>query len=187
MLGWMKHKLDSRLLGEILTTSAMQMIPPNGRKWKGTKEPLDKGERGDWKSQLKTQHSKNQDHGIQSYHFMANGETMETVANFILLGSKINPKGNQPWIFIVKTDAEAEAPILWPPGVKNWLTGKDPEAGKDWRQREKGMTGDEMVGWLHRFNGHEFEWTPGVGDGQGSLACCSLWGFKEFDTTEQLN
>ena len=66
------------------------------------------------------------------------GETMETVANFILLGSKINPKGNQPWIFILKTDAEAEAPILWPPDVKSWLTGKDPDAGKDWRQKEKG-------------------------------------------------
>ena len=76
----------------------------------------------------------------------------------------VNPKGNQSWTFIAKTDPEAEAPILWPPDAKNWLTGKDPAAGKDWRQ-EKGMTEDEMVGWHHRLNGHEFEQTPGVGDG----------------------
>ena len=94
----------------------------------------------------------------------------------------VNPKGNQPWIFIGRTDAEA--PILWPPDAKNWLTGKDPDAGKDWRQEEKG---DEMVGWHHWLNGHEFEQTPGVGEGQGSLACCSPRGHKEFDMTEWLN
>ena len=75
----------------------------------------------------------------------------------------VNPKGNQPWIFTERTDAEAEVPILWPPDVKNWLTGKDPDAGKDWRQEEKGTTEDEMVGWHHRLNGHEFGWTLGVG------------------------
>ena len=96
----------------------------------------------------------------------------------------VNPKGNQSWIFIGRTDAEA--PILWPPDVKNWLIGKDPDAGKDWRQ-EKGMTEDEMVRWHHRVNGHEFEQAPGVGDGQGSLACCTAWDGKELDTTEQLN
>ena len=96
----------------------------------------------------------------------------------------VDPKGNQSWIFIGGTEAEAEAPILWPPDVKNWLIGKDPEAGKDGRQEEKGMTGDEMVGWHHWLNGHEFEQALGNGDGQGSLACCSPWGCKESDTTE---
>ena len=98
----------------------------------------------------------------------------------------LHPKGNQVWIFIGRTDIEAETPILWPPDVKDWLIWKDRDAGKDWR-REKGMTEDEMVGWHHRFNGHEFEQGPGVGDGQGSLACCSPRGPKELDTTEQLN
>ena len=84
----------------------------------------------------------------------------------------VNPKGNQYWIFIGRTDAEAETPVFWPPDAKNWLTGKDPDAGKDWRQEEKGMTEDEMVGWHHRLDGHEFEQAPGVGDGQGNLACC---------------
>ena len=83
----------------------------------------------------------------------------------------VNPKGNESWIFIGRTDAKAETPILWPPDVKNWLIGKDPDAGKDWRQ-EKGTTEDEMVGWHHRLNGHEFEQALGVGNGQGSLACC---------------
>ena len=78
-------------------------------------------------------------------------------------------------------------PILWPPNAKNWLTGKDPDVGKDGRQEEKGMTEDEMVGWHHQLSGHEFEWTPGVGDGQKSLACCSPWGLKESETNEQLN
>ena len=85
----------------------------------------------------------------------------------------VNLKGNQRWIFIGKTDAEAEAPILWPSDAKNWLIGKAPDAGKDWRQEEKGMTEDEMVWWHHRLDGPEFEQAPGVGDGQGSLACCS--------------
>ena len=99
----------------------------------------------------------------------------------------LNPKGNQPWIFIVRTDAEAETPILWPPHVKSWLIGKDPDAGKDWGQEEKRMTEDEMVGCHHRRNGHGFGWTPGVGDGQGGLACCNSWGRKESDMTERLN
>ena len=81
----------------------------------------------------------------------------------------VNPKGNQSWIFIGRTDAEAEAPVLWPPDVKNWLTGKDPEAGQDWRQEEKGTTEDGMAGWHHRLNGHEFDQAPGDGKGQGSL------------------
>ena len=90
----------------------------------------------------------------------------------------VNPKGNQSWIFIGRTDAEAETPILWPPDVKNWLIGKDPDAGKGWRQEEKGMTEDKIVGWHHQLNGHEFEQAPGVDDGQGSLACCSPWGSR---------
>ena len=99
----------------------------------------------------------------------------------------VNPTGNQPWIFIERPDAEAEAPVLWPPGEKNQLIGKNPDTGKDWRQEEKGKTEDEMVGWHHRLNGHEFEQAPGVGNGQGSLVSCSPWGHKEADTTEQLN
>ena len=98
----------------------------------------------------------------------------------------VNLKGKQPWILIGRTDAEAEAPILWPPDVKNWLTGKDPEAGKDWGQEEKGVAEDEMVGWHHQLNGHEFEKAPGDGEGQGNLVCCSPWGYKELDTSEWL-
>ena len=90
----------------------------------------------------------------------------------------VNPKGNQFWIFIRRTDAEAETPILWSPDGKNWLIGKDPDAEKQWRQEEKGVTEDEMVGWHHWLYGHEFEQALGVGDGQGSLACCSPWGCR---------
>ena len=96
-------------------------------------------------------------------------------------------KGDQSRVFIGRTDAEAKTLILWPPHVKSWLTGKDPDAGRDWGQEEKGMTEDEMAGWHHRLNGHEFGWTPGVGDGQGDLVCCDSWGLKESDTTEWLN
>ena len=99
----------------------------------------------------------------------------------------VHPKGDQSWVFIGKTDFEAETPILWPPDAKSWLIGKDPDAGKDWGQEEKGMTEDEMVGWHHQLNGHGFRWTPGVGDGQGGLACCGSWGHKESDMTEWLN
>ena len=99
----------------------------------------------------------------------------------------VNLKGNQSWIFIGRTDAEAEAPIFWPPDVKNWLVGKDPDDGKDWRQEEKGITEVEMVEWYHWLNGHEFDWTPGVGDAQGDLACCSPWGCKKSDMIERLN
>ena len=91
----------------------------------------------------------------------------------------VHPTGNQSWIFIGRTDAEAETPILWQPDAKNWLVGKDPNAGKDWSQEEKGMTEDEMVGWHHWLNGHEFEQAPEDSEGQGSLACCSPWGHKE--------
>ena len=95
----------------------------------------------------------------------------------------VNPKGNQPWIFIGRTDAEAEAPILWPRDGKSQLIGKDPEAGKDWGQQEKGVIKDEVVGWHHWLNGHDIEQTLGDSEGQGSLACCSLWGHRESDTT----
>ena len=95
-------------------------------------------------------------------------------------------KGNQSWIFIGKTDAEAETLILWPPDVKNWFIGKDPDVGKDWKQEKKGMTGQD--GWMASLtDGHESEQAQWVGEGQGSLACCSPWGYKELDTTEQLN
>ena len=98
----------------------------------------------------------------------------------------VHPKGNQSWMFMGRTDAEVETLILWPYDAKSWLIGKDPDAGKDQRQ-EKGMTEDEMVGWHHRLDGHEFEQAPGVGDGQGSLACLSPWDHKELDMAEQLN
>ena len=99
----------------------------------------------------------------------------------------VHPKGNQSWVLIGRTDFEAETPILRPPHAKSWLIWKDPDAGKDWGQEEKGMTEDEMVGWHHRLNGHGFGWTPGVGDGQGGLACCGSWGCKESDMTEHLH
>ena len=95
----------------------------------------------------------------------------------------INPKGSQPWIFIGRTDADVEAPILWPPDVKSRLIWKDLDARKDWRQEEKGMTEDEIVGWHHWLNGHKLEQTPGGSEGQGSMACCSPWGLKESDMT----
>ena len=98
----------------------------------------------------------------------------------------VHPKGAQSWVFIGRTDVEAETPILGPLDVKSILIWKDPDAGKDWRQ-EKGMTEDEMVGWHHHLNGHEFGQTRGVGDGQGGLACCGSWDRKESDTTERLN
>ena len=99
----------------------------------------------------------------------------------------VHPKGNQSWIFIGRTDFEAEAPTLWPPIVKNWLTGKNPNAGKGWRQEEKGTTEGEMVGRHHQLDGHEFEQALGVGNGQGTLVCCSPRGCKESDITERLN
>ena len=98
----------------------------------------------------------------------------------------VHPKENQCWIFIGRADAKAETPILWPPDAKNWLTVKDPDAGKDWRL-EKGTTEDEMVGWPHWLDGYELEQARGVGAGQGSLVCCSSWCRKESDTTERLN
>ena len=99
----------------------------------------------------------------------------------------VHPKGNQSWMFTERTDAEVETPILWPPDAKSWFTGKDSEAGKGWRQKEKGLTEDGMVGWHHWLNGHEFEQAPGVGDGQGGLVGCRPWGCKELDTTELLS
>ena len=99
----------------------------------------------------------------------------------------VHPKGDQAWVLIERTDAEAETPVLWPPHEKSWLTGKDPDAGRDWGQEEKGTTEDEMAGCHHQFDGHEFEWTLEVGDGQGGLPCCNSWGCKESDMTEQLN
>ena len=97
----------------------------------------------------------------------------------------VYPKGDQSWDFFGRNDAKA--PVLWPPHVKSWLIGKDSDAGRDWGQEEKGMTEDEIAWWHHQFDGREFEWTPGVGDGQGGLACCDSWGCKELDTTERLN
>ena len=99
----------------------------------------------------------------------------------------VNAQGNQSWIFFGRTDAEAETLILWPPEAKNWLLGKDPDAGKDWRQEEKRTAEDEIVGWRHQLKGHEFEEAPAACDRQGNLACCSTWGHKQSDTTEWLD
>ena len=99
----------------------------------------------------------------------------------------VHSKGDKSWVFIGRTDAKAETPILRPPHVMSWLIGKDPDAGRNWGQEEKGTTEDEMAGWQHRLDGHEFGQTPGVGDGQGGLACCNSWGHQELDTTEWLN
>ena len=111
------------------------------------------------------------------------GETLESPLDCKEI-QPVHPKGNQSWIFIRRTDAEAETPILWPPDVKNWLIGRDSDAGTDWRQEEEGTIEDEKVEWHHWLDGHEFEQAPGVGDGQGRLACCSPWGHKDSDMTE---
>ena len=111
-------------------------------------------------------------------------ETLESPSDCKEIKS-VSPKGNQSWIFFGKTDVEA--PRLWPPNVKSQLIGKDPDAGKDWGQEKKGTTEDELVGWCHQFNGPEFKHTLGAGEGKGSLVCCSPWGRKESDRTEQLN
>ena len=115
------------------------------------------------------------------------GRCLSSIPDLWFEISRENPKGNQPWIFIGRTDVEAEVPVLWPPYAKNWFIGKDPDAGKDWRQKEKGVAEGEMVGWHHWLNGHEFEKAPGDGEGQGSLASCSPWGRKEWDMTLGLN
>ena len=99
----------------------------------------------------------------------------------------VHPKGDQSWVFIARTDVETETPTLWPADAKSWLIWKDPNAGKNWRQEDKGTTEDEMVGWYHWVNGHEFGWTLWVGDGQGSLVSCGSWDCKESDMTEWLN
>ena len=99
----------------------------------------------------------------------------------------VHSEGDQSWVFFGRNDAEAETPVLWPPHEKSWLVGKDSDAGRDWGQEEKGTTEGEMAGWHHRLDGREFEWTLGVGDGQGGLACCDSWGCKELDTIEWLN
>ena len=99
----------------------------------------------------------------------------------------VHSKGDQSWVLFGRNDAKAETPVLWPPHAKSWLIGKDSDAGRDWGQEEKGTTEDETAGWHHQLDGCEFEWTPGVGDGQGGLACCNSWGCEELDTTERLN
>ena len=105
-----------------------------------------------------------------------------------LQGDPISPfwKRSALWDFFGRNDAKAESPVLWPPLTKSWLIGKDSDAGRDWGQEEKGMTEDEIAGWHHWLDGRESGWTPGVGDGQGGLACCDSWGRKELDTTERL-
>ena len=113
-------------------------------------------------------------------------KTLESPLEFKKI-KPVNPKGNQSWIFIGRTDAEAETLILWPPDAKSWLIGKDPDAAKDWRQEKKGTTEDEMVGWHHWLIGYEFEETLGDAEGQENLVCCNPWGCRESDMTKQLN
>ena len=133
------------------------------------------------------------------YHFQESSERRLNTEEFMLLNcgargllwvlwsarrsNQSTLKGNQPWIFIGRTDTEAKTPVLWPPDVKCCIIGKDPDAGKDWGQEEKGATEDKIVRWYHWLNGHEFEQTPGDSGGQGSLACCRPWGHKELDTS----
>ena len=113
-------------------------------------------------------------------------ETLESPLDWKEIKS-VSPKGNPSWILIGRTDAEAEAPMLWPPDAKSQIIRKDPGAGQNWRQEEKGMIEDELVGWHHWHNGHEFDQTPEDRERQGSLVCCSPWDCKELDTTEWLN
>ena len=113
-------------------------------------------------------------------------KTLESPLDFKEI-QPVHPKGDQSWVFIGRTAAEVETTILWPPDEKSWLVGKDPDAGKDWGQEERGTAENEVVGWHHRLDGHEFVWTLGVGGGQGSLACCGSWGHKELDMTQRLN
>ena len=112
-------------------------------------------------------------------------KTLESPLDFKEI-QPIHPKGDQSQVFFGRTDVKAETPVLWPPHAKSWLIGKDSDAWRDWEQEEKGTTEDEMAGWHHWLDGQELVWTLGVGDGQGGLACCDLWGRKESDTTEQL-
>ena len=114
------------------------------------------------------------------------GETLESPLDCKEI-QPVHSKGDQPWDFFGRNDAKAETPVLWTPHAKSWLIGKDSDVGRDWGQEEKGTTEDEMVGWHHWPDGHESEWTLGVGDGQGGLACCDSWGRKESDMTERLN
>ena len=113
-------------------------------------------------------------------------KTLESLLDYREI-QPVHSIGDQSWVFIGMTDVEAESPLLWSPDAKSWLIWKDPDAGKDWGQEEKGMTEDEMAGWHHWFDEHGFGWIPGVGDGQGGLVCCGSWGHKESDTTERLN
>ena len=122
---------------------------------------------------------------IQGYHYH-----LSKFCIYVLVCEEIqtiHSEGDQPWDFFGRNDAKAETPVLWPPHAKSWLIGKDSDAARDWGQEEKGMTEDEMVEWHHQLDGRESEWTPGVGDGQGGLACCNSLGRKEPDTTERLN
>ena len=112
-------------------------------------------------------------------------KTLESALDYKEIKS-VHPKGDQSWVFIGRTDVEAETPILWPPDGKSWLIRKDPNSGNDWRQEEETTEG-EMVGWHHWLDGHEFEQAPGIGDAQGRLACCNPWGCKVPDVTEWLN
>ena len=127
------------------------------------------------------------DEWIENTWYIYPREYLSTIEKRNTICSNMEGPGDQPWDFSGGNDAKAETPVLWPPHAKSWLIGKDSDAGRDWEQEEKGTTEDEMAGWHHRLIGRESQWTPGIGDGQGGLACCDSRGHKESDTTERLN
>ena len=131
------------------------------------------------------------DRGSEAATLLHSGRVESQVHLLVPINCKkiqpVHSEGDQPWDFFGRNDAKAETPVLWPPHAKSWLIGKDFDAGRGWGQEEKGTTEDEMAGWHHWLDGSESEWTPGIGDGQGGLACCDSWGYKELDMTERLN
>ena len=168
-----KHKLESRLLGEISVTSDMQMTP-SYQCYGFSRSHV-------WELDCEKWAPKN-----WCFWTVVLEKTLESPLDCKEI-QPIHSEGDEPWGFSGGNDAEAEIPVLWPPHVKSWLIGKDPDAGRNGGQEEKGTTEDEMSGWHHWLNGCESEWTLGVGDAQGGLVCCDSWGRKESDTTETLN
>ena len=194
---WTARRSNQSILKEISSECSLEGLmlklklwPPDVKNWLTGKDP---DARKDWRQEEKGMTG---DAIVGWYHWLTGhefGKLQELVMDrevwhVAVLGvTKSWTRLRDWWVFTGRTDAEAETPVLWPPHTKSWLIGKDPEAGRDWGQEEKGMTEDEMAGWHHWLDGHEFEKTPGVGDRQGGLACCGSWGCKESDMAERLN